>query len=131
MTAERTILLFFQDFERDKFIKYDRYLKRVVRPIFNMFHSRQKKTGFAVWFSLLCRALKQEKYIVRVNDFPAARRDPHYPVGIVGFPEILDRWTFPNPAVLGPGLYDHPMLAPDLMNDPRFRRYISRRTVDT
>ncbi|HEX2095671.1 MAG TPA: hypothetical protein VHG28_24955, partial [Longimicrobiaceae bacterium] len=30
----------------------------------------------------------------------------------------------PNPAVLGPGLYDHPRLAPDLMRDPRNRFYL-------
>jgi hypothetical protein len=124
MTNNRTVLLFFKDFERDKFFRNDRYLKRLVRPVYNLFHSRQKQTGFAVSFSLLCRALRQQNYNVRVNNFRAARRNPGYPVGIVGYPAILDHWTLPNPALLGPGLYDHPMLAPDLMNDPRFRRYV-------
>jgi glycosyltransferase involved in cell wall biosynthesis len=120
----RVMLLFFRDFERDKFVKYDRYLKRLVRPLYNLTHSRQKKTGFAVAFSLLCRALEQAGYDARVNDFSTARRNPEYPIGIAGYPEILDGWKLRNPAVIGPGLYDHPMLAPDLMKDRRFRRYV-------
>jgi glycosyltransferase involved in cell wall biosynthesis len=88
-----------------------------------MFQSRPKTTGFAVWVSLLRRALEQANSNVYVNDFRTTRHNPHYPVGIAGFPTILNDWSLPNPAVLGPGLYDHPMLARDLMNDPRFRGY--------
>jgi hypothetical protein len=120
----KTILLFYKEWERDKFIKYDRYLKRVVRPLYNALHSRQKKTGFGVCLELLKRALEQEGWLVRVNDYASARRYPDYPVGLVGYPILLDGWRLPNPAVLGPGLYDHPMLAPRLMEDPRFRLYL-------
>jgi hypothetical protein len=118
------ILLFYREFEKDKFIKYDRYLKRIVRPVYNLTHNRQKKTGFAVSFELMVRALRNQGWTVRINDRVYARRNPTYPVGLVGFPILLDGWDLPNPAVLGPSLYDHPMLAPDLMQDPRFRVYL-------
>jgi hypothetical protein len=118
------ILLFYREFEQDKFIKYDRYLKRIVRPIYNLTHHRQKKTGFAVSFELLVRALRNQGWTVRINDRAYARSNPTYPVGLVGFPNLLDGWNLSNPAVLGPSLYDHPMLAPDLMKDPRFRAYL-------
>ena len=36
----KLILLFYKEFEKDKFIKYDRYLKRVVRPVYNLTHAR-------------------------------------------------------------------------------------------
>ena len=42
----------------------------------------------------------------------------------MGFPSVLEGWDLPNPAVLGPSLYDHPSLAPRLMEDPRFRKYL-------
>src|SRR6266576_7314787 len=78
VVAERKlILLFYKEFEKDKFIKYDRYLKRVVRPIYNLTHARQKKTGFGVWFELLQRALVKQGWLVRVNDYSLARKQPN------------------------------------------------------
>src|SRR5262249_42559401 len=44
----KLILLFYKELEKDKFFKHDRYLKRAVRPIYNLTHTRQKKTGFGV-----------------------------------------------------------------------------------
>jgi hypothetical protein len=125
VVAERKlILLFYKEFEKDKFIRYDRYFKRVVRPIYNLTHSRQKKTGFGVSFELLKRALEKQGWLVRVNDYALAREHPEYPVGLIGFPAILDGWDLPNPAILGPSLFDHPLLAPRLMEDPRFCTYL-------
>ena len=124
IAKRRVILLFYKEFERDTFFKYDRYLKRVVRPFYNLTHHRQKQTGFAVSFELLKSALEKCGYNVRVNDYALARRYPEYPVGLVGFPVVLEGWNLPNPAILGPSLYDHPMLAPRLMEDPRFRIYL-------
>jgi hypothetical protein len=120
----KIILLFYREFERDKFFKYDRYLKRIARPFYNLTHHRQKQSGFAVSFELLRRALSKSGWSVLVNDRALARRNPAYPVGLVGFPSVLDGWDLPNPALLGPSLYDHPLLAPDLMKDPRFRKYL-------
>ena len=120
----KAILLFYREFEQDKFLKYDRYLKRVVRPIYNLMHHHQKQTGFAVSFNLLVRALRKYGWLVYVNDRALAKRNPKYPVGLVGFPAILEGWDLPNPAILGPSLFDHPLLAPHLMEDRRFRKYL-------
>jgi glycosyltransferase involved in cell wall biosynthesis len=123
LAQQKIVLLFFKNYEADSFVKYDRYLKRLLRPLYQKLHRRQKKSGFAVSFELMCRALRGSGYTVRINDYRTARKNPAYPVGIVGFPSILENWTLPNPAVLGPSLYDHPRLAPDLLKDPRFRKY--------
>jgi hypothetical protein len=123
-SSRTPILLFYKEFEQDKFVKYDRYLKRIVRPIYNLTHHRQKKTGFAVSYELMVKALRNRGWTVRVNDRAYAKRNPTYPVGLVGFPVLLDGWDLPNPAVLGPSLYDHPLLAPDLMRDSRFHHYL-------
>ena len=124
LAKRKVILLFYKEFEKDKFFKYDRYLKRVMRPIYDLTHHRQKKTGFAVSFERLRRALEKVGWHVRVNDYALARKHPDYPVGLVGFPLLLDGWTLPNPALLGPSLFDHPGLAPHLMDDPRFQTYL-------
>ena len=124
LSDQKVILLFYKEAERDTFIKYDRYVKRVVRPLYNTMHSNRKKTGFGVCLELLKRSLEQQGWQVRVNDYATARKYPDYPVGLVGYPGLLDGWNLPNPAVLGPALYDHPMLAPHLMEDPRFQVYL-------
>jgi len=121
---DSTILLFFQDFERDTLVRGDRYLKRMMRPLYDRISHRQKVSGFSLWYALLVRALTDSGYTVRLNDFDLARKHPNHPVGLVGYPSILSNWTLPNPAILGPGLFDHPSLAPTLMNDVRFRCYI-------
>lgn len=120
----KSILLFYKEWDQDKFVKYDRFLKPFVRPLYNTMHRRRKKTGHRVSFDLMVLALKQQGFEVRVNDYASARNNPNYPVGLVGSPRLVEEWTLPNPAILGPALYDHPMLAPKLMEDARFERYL-------
>ena len=124
LLAKKVVLLFYKEYEADKFIKYDRYLKKILRPLYHLIHNKQKKSGFAVSFELMCRALIDSGYEVRINDYKTAEQNPNYPVGIVGFPLLLDNWFLPNPALLGPSLYDHPLLAPHLFNDTRFKKYV-------
>src|SRR5262245_40325603 len=102
------VLLFFEDFESDSFVKYDRYVKRLVKPLYGRLRNRPQGSGFKTWFQLLALGLTREGCDVRVNDRRYARRHPEHPVGLVGYPQLLDRWDLPNPAVLGPALFDHP-----------------------
>ena len=122
--GENTVLLFYRDFERDTLIPGDRHLKRLLRPLYHRLTRRQKVSGFLVWYQLLVKALRAQGFDVRHNDYRLARKHPGHPVGLIGYPEILDDWDLPNPTVLGPGLIDHPSLAPTLMRDERFRSYV-------
>lgn len=124
LDSRQVVLLFYKEHESDKYIRYDRYLKRLVRPVYERLHHRQKKTGFRVSFELMRRALQKAGWTVRVNDYALARQHPDYPIGLVGFPVLLNGWDLPNPAILGPSLFDHPLLAPDLMKDPRFKVHL-------
>ena len=119
-----TVLLFFRDFERDRFVKYDRYAQRLARPLYRRLAGKPRVSGFFMWYQLLTAALVDSGFDVRHNDYRLARQHPSYPVGLVGYPELLHGWSLPNPAVLGPALYDHPAQAPTLMDDPRFRSYL-------
>lgn len=121
---ERTVLLFFEDFERDGRIRGSRHLRRGFRRLYHAATLGQRLSGFEVAFTALCTALRASGCRVVVNNHALARAHPAQPVGICGYPHILDRWTLPNPAVLGPGLFDHPAQAPDLFRDPRFHSYL-------
>lgn len=124
LAQDKTVLLFYKDYESDSFVPYDRYLKRVVKPILYKFNHKPRVTGFLVWCQLLIKALEQQGYTVHLNNYRLAKANPDYPVGVLGYPAVLDNWTLPNPAIIGPGLYDHPSINPNLMDDPRFHYYI-------
>ncbi|MFT3768668.1 MAG: glycosyltransferase [Minicystis sp.] len=121
---DRTVLLFYEDFERDRFFRHDRHFQRALRRVYHAVTHGQPATGVEVAFRLLVTALERASCRVVVNDFTLARRNPDYPVGITGYPHILAGWPLPNPALLGPGLLDHPAMAPGLMEDPRFFAYL-------
>ncbi len=107
-----TILLFFENHdENDELIPGDRYLRRLRDLIHNVRKHKQQVTGFERWFHLLVQALKSNGYKVLINDYRTARKDPTYPIGLIGYPRILGQYKqkqLSNPVVLGPALFDHP-----------------------
>jgi hypothetical protein len=119
-----TVLLYFKRYESDRFLPYDRYLKRVLRPVYARLRHRPGVTGFERWLEMLRAALVEAGYDVRVNDWGAARRNPSYPVGLIGYPHLLDANDLANPAVVGPAMFDHPEQAPRLLDDRRYQRYV-------
>lgn len=121
---DRVALLFFGDVERDTWVRGDRVPRRFARLVRHALTHRQRTSGFTVAFQALCKALSRQGYRVVVDDFALARKNPHYPVGVAGYPHLLEGWSLPNPAVLGPGLFDHPGQAPFLRDDRRFKAYL-------
>ena len=121
---DRTVLLFYEDVEADQLLPNDRYVRRAARRAYHAVTAGQSVSGFEIAFQMLRTALEQAGCRVVVNNAALARRHPAHPIGICGYPHVLDGWSLPNPAVLGPGLFDHPLQAPALMHDPRFRSYL-------
>ena len=122
---DRVVLLFFADVERDTLVPGDRHLRRAARRLKRAFRDGQKVSGFGVAVDRMVQALVLRGCRVVINDRPLARRNPTYPVALTGYPHLLDGWDLPNPAILGPGLLDHPGLRPELMSDRRFRWYLT------
>lgn len=104
----KDVLLFY---EKHKWDYVERYSKRSI-------------SGFYAWYTLLVRALKENGYRVYENDYKLALANPTYPIGIVGTPNCIPEWSLPNPAILGPSMYDNPSQNPSLMKDPRFKYYL-------
>jgi glycosyltransferase involved in cell wall biosynthesis len=126
LTLERDVLLFFEDYDHDTFWRNDRRIRRVLRKTYHALRrERPKVTGFEVWFLLLRKALERVGRRVHVNAHRLAARHPDFPIGVCGYPHGLEGWKLPNPAVLGPGMFDHPSLYPHLLRDSRFRLYVT------
>lgn len=104
----KDILLFY---EKHKWDYVETYSKRTI-------------SGFYSWYTLLVRALKENGYKVHENNYNLALANPSYPVGIVGTPYCIPKWSLPNPAILGPSMYDHPSQNPNIMQDTRFKYYL-------
>src|SRR3989344_7382684 len=77
--------------------------------------SLRSVSGFYSWYLRLVKALRRAGYSIFENDYDLAMKNPAYPVGLVGTPVAIEKWDLANPAILGPSMYDHPMLNPTLM----------------
>ncbi|MEK6746112.1 MAG: glycosyltransferase family 1 protein [Pseudomonadota bacterium] len=122
------VLLFYDGFERqadDGFIggiksdtrRFLRYAKRTVCR-------QQVRTGFYTAFIALVNSLRVVGCDVRINDFAAARKRPNYPIGIAGYPSVIDKITLPNPIIFGPGDFGTPPASVSVAKDPRFKLLI-------
>ena len=120
---DRVVLLHYEDFEADRLVRGDRLWRRAARRVYHAATVGTTVSGFEVAYRMLVKALQLAGYVV-INDLKVARKNPHYPVGLCGYPHVLKHWTLPNPIVLGPGMYDHPDQAPRLFDDPRLQAYV-------
>lgn len=91
-----------------------RYHYRVARRV-------QPWTGFYTAFQSLYQSLRDHGCSVRVNDFALAMKYPSYPIGIAGFPTVLQRVSLPNPRIFGPGDFGYPDSAVAVAKDMRNR----------
>lgn len=87
-------------------------------------YSKRSVSGFYSWYLRLVKSLEEKGYRVHKNNYKLAKENPKYPIGLVGTPISIPKWNLPNPAILGPCMYDHPKLNPNLMKDKRFKYYI-------
>lgn len=125
LQIDRDVLLFYEDRDKDTFVRGDRHLRRRLRRLLTPFRPKKSTiSGFELSFQLLCKALRSTGRTVHVNDFALARSNPEFPVGLCGYLGMLQTWNLSNPAVLGPGLYDHPKQAPYLLSSRNFRSFI-------
>lgn len=85
---------------------------------------QQVRTGFYTAFLALVNSLKVIGCDVRVNNFTAARIRPHYPIGLAGYPSIIDKIDLPNSRIFGPGDFGTPPASVAVAADPRFKKLI-------
>ena len=111
------VLLFYQDSENNK-------LKTSSNWARNSMPTALAETVF-LRCQRLVRALEAQGYQVLLNDYRVAFSNPHYPVGLLGDVSLMKGWTLQNPAILGPDLLEHPNQVPDLMERPRYARYLT------
>ena len=105
--AASLVLLFYDGYEKKARAALGPRLFHTVRCAARAVSRRarglQVDTGFYVALVALVDGLRQLGCEVRLNDFAAARARPDYPIGLAGYPSVLDQVDLPNPVIFGPG----------------------------
>jgi hypothetical protein len=95
--------------------------RRAARYAYRSLRRRQLRTGFYTAFLSLCRSLRLVGCDVRVNDFGALCRRPHYPIGLCGYPSVVTQVRGENPVIFGHGDLGLPEAAAAIAADERMR----------
>ena len=123
-----TVLLFYDGYElrarEGRFASIYHKARSRLRFLYGFLLGKHNKSGFWVAFQGLRTALIAAGHDVRVNDFRAARARPDQPIGIAGYPTVLDKVRLPNPMIFGPGDPGYPPEAASLAAEAKVRRII-------
>ncbi len=96
--------------------------RRLARFLWRNLKRKQVRTGFYTAFIALRRSLELAGCDVRVNDFAAAAKRPDYPIGIGGYPSVIQKVDrLPNPRLFAPGDFGSPAKCGPVAADPRFK----------
>ena len=122
------VLLFYDGFEMkaEKGLSGALYSgsRRTARYLYRTLTRKQVWTGFYTAFKSLRLCLTQYGCDVRVNDHALAETNSNYPIGLAGYPTVLEKVRSNNPVIFGPGDFGYPDTAAVLAKDPRIRTLI-------
>lgn len=100
----------------------------LARHAYRTARRRQVHTGFYAAFLGLKRSLAAVGCDVRVNDFARAKKMPDYPIGLAGYPSVIDKVDLPNPVIFGPGDFGSLEASRAVAANSRFRYLIQPST---
>jgi len=106
------INLFYEEPERDRWLPYDRFPRKVIR---RLVRGKTRALGHRRTFLNLRAGLDRIGQPYRVNDFRYAQRNGSETVGIVGKPYVLDKMSWKNRIIFGPCTHSHPSDDPELL----------------
>jgi hypothetical protein len=104
--------LFYEEADPDRWIKWDRFPRRVVRRIVR---GKHRPGGQMRVFLNLCAGLTRLGLPYRVNDYRHLRRAEGDLACVIGKPPLLAKIPQGTPILLGPSI-GHPIDSPDLLS---------------
>jgi glycosyltransferase involved in cell wall biosynthesis len=113
--------LFYGEPERDRWLPFDRYPRRVIRRIVR---GPRQPGGMERYFLNLLDGLRRAGIPYRENPFGYARRHPEEAVGILGKGHLLRERDWHNPIVFGPAVFSHPLSDPEVFKSVPIRKVL-------
>lgn len=109
---QNTLNIFYEEPEPDRWFKYDRYPRKIIRRIIR---GKQRPGGVMMVALELMRGLDKLNIPYRFNDFKYIKKHPEEIACIIGKPQLLDKIKWKNPIIFGAGVFSHPIDNPDLL----------------
>ncbi|HTK22191.1 MAG TPA: hypothetical protein VL442_21880 [Mucilaginibacter sp.] len=123
MTASRNPLnLFYQEPDPDRWFRYDRYPRKIIRRIIR---GKERPGGVAMVAINLAKGLDKLGIPYTLNQFAYIKNHPGEIACIIGKPHVLFERRWNNPIIFGAGIYSHPIDYPDLLTQyPNIRKVL-------
>lgn len=103
--------LFYEEPDPDRWFKYDRYIRKVIRRIIR---GKPRPGGVMMVALELMRGLDKIGIEYRLNNYKYAKAHPNELIGVIGKPQLIFNKRFKNPILFGAGVFSHPIDCPDL-----------------
>lgn len=108
-----TLNLFYEEPNPDRWFKYDRYPRGVIR---RLLRGKTRPGGVMMVALELMRGLDKLNIPYRFNDYKHAKKNQHELIGVIGKPQLIFERKFKNPILFGAGVFSHPSDCPDLFS---------------
>lgn len=103
--------LFYEEPNPDRWIKFDRYPRQLIRRIVR---GKTRPGGVMMVALSLMKGLDTLGIPYRFNDYAYAKKNPNELIGVIGKPHLIFEKRFKNPILFGAGVFSHPVDCPDL-----------------
>jgi hypothetical protein len=123
MSTIKPLNLFYKEPEHDdRWFKYDRYPRKIIRRIIR---GKERPGGVMMIAINLMKGLDKIGVTYRFNDFAYIKKHPEEIACIIGKHELLFDRKWKNPIILGAGIYSHPIECPNLFElYPNVKRFL-------
>jgi len=112
MNQTETLNIFYEEPDPDRWIKYDRYPRKLIRRIWR---GKEKPGGVMMVALQLMQGLKKIGVPFRFNDYQYIKSHQEEIACIIGKPQILDKFKWANPIIFGSGIFSHPIEDSDFL----------------
>ena len=112
MYSDKPLNLFYQEPDPDRWFKYDRYPRKIIRRIMR---GKERPGGVGMVAINLAKGLDKLGIPYRLNQFGYIKKHPEEIACIIGKPHVLLDSEWKNPVIFGAGIYSHPIEYPDLL----------------
>lgn len=110
----QTLNLFYEEPNPDRWFKYDRYIRKIIRLIIR---GKPQPGGQTMVALELMKGLDLLGINYRFNDYDYAKKHPNELIGVIGKTHLLAEKKFKNPILFGAAVFSHPLEAPNLIQD--------------
>ena len=114
--------IFYEEPDPDRWFKFDRYPRKIIRRIVR---GRHPPGGQMMIALNLMKGLDKMGIPYRFNNYSYIKKHPEEIACIIGKPQVLFERKWDNPIILGSGIYSHPIECPDLFKRyPNIKRFL-------